>query len=298
MPAKNEILEELRSLSTVLPIASRETPYTGVPDGYFRDLPELILNRVRVPEQGLPSLPRGAGASLPFQVPDGYFEGLAGSILDRIKAGQGAKVYVGESAAAGRSEAAEELALLSPLLSGISRKTPYQAPEGYFDELSPILAGLREQPVYEVPEGYFEELAGQIVSRVQPTPVGVQHTLADVQHRPAKVVTMGRSRTWWKYSAAAVVAAFVLSLGWLRLHKAPSGAGTPDIASNLNKVSDQEIESYLDNHSVPLAETISNSTATLDIDDSDIKSLLGDVPDAELRQYLEDQAGAKDIVTN
>src|ERR1700754_1388544 len=171
MPAKNEISEELRSLSTVLPITSRENPYAGLPDGYFRDLPEQILNRVReLSDKGLPFIPvEETGRSLPFQVPEGYFEGLAGSILDRIKAGQGVKAFgtegfETEAVVAGRSEAAEELALLSPFLNGISRELPYQVPVGYFDELSPILAGLRERPVYEVPERYFEELAGQVLS--------------------------------------------------------------------------------------------------------------------------------------
>jgi hypothetical protein len=195
---------------------------------------------------------------------------------------------------------AEELARLSPLLSGIDRKTPYRLPEGYFNELAPILAGLQDKALYEVPEGYFDGLAGEIAARVkQPTSVVVESPA------PARVIPMGGGkRGWWKYSAAAVVAGLLLTIGWLRLHTSGHGGNvvTPDIANNLAKVSDQDIQTYLDsdndNINTPLAEVVTNSTATLDIDDNDVKSLLGDVPDGDLKQYMEEHGGAKDMATN
>jgi hypothetical protein len=287
MQAKNEILEELRSLSTVIDKISRQTPY-GLPEGYFNDFPDFMMRRLMGGPLSAAIGPSSPSPS-PFQVPEGYFEGFAGGVLARIKAGQGARAYLGEPTATGLSEAAEELSLLSPLLSGISRKSPYQVPEGYFDELSPILAGLRERDVYEVPEGYFEELAGQIVSRVKPA--------------PARVVTMRRPRTLWKYSAAAVVAGLVLTIGWLRLHNGSGRNGAPvDVAHSLYAVSDQEIQSYLDNHNniIPPAEQDSalNSTAALNVDENDVKNLLGDVPDGELKQYLEEHGATKDAATN
>jgi len=285
MQAKNEILEELRSLSTVIDKISRQTPY-GLPEGYFNDFPDFMMRRLMGGPLSAAIGPSGP-SSAPFQVPEGYFEGFAGGVLARIKAGQGARAYSGEPAATGLSEAAEELSLLSPLLSGISRKAPYQVPEGYFEELSPILTGLRERPVYTVPEGYFEELAGQIVSRVKPA--------------PARIVTMRRPGTWWRYSAAAVVVGLVLTLGWLRLHTSGRNGTPVDVAHSLYTVSDQEIQNYLDNHNnIPLAEpdSILNSTATLNVDENDVKNLLGDIPDGELKQYLEEHGGTKDVATN
>lgn len=289
MQAKNEISEELRSLSTVIDKISRQTPY-GLPEGYFNDFPDFMMRRLMGGPLSAAIGPSGSSPS-PFQVPEGYFEGFAGGVLARIKAGQGARAHLGEPTATGLSEAAEELSLLSPLLSGISRKSPYQVPEGYFDELSPVLVGLglRERAVYEVPEGYFEELAGQIVSRVKPA--------------PARVVTMRRPGTLWKYSAAAVVAGLVLTIGWLRLHNGSGKNGAPvDVAHSLYTVSDQEIQSYLDNHNniIPPAEQDSalNSTAALNVDENDVKNLLGDVPDGELKQYLEEHGATKDAATN
>jgi hypothetical protein len=78
--------------------------------------------------------------------------------------------------------------------------------------------------------------------------------------------------------------------------------GTVDLASSmsqgLHKVSDQEILNYLDDQNSILAEPVPNNTATLDMNDSDIKTLLGDVPDGELQQYMEEHGRANDIATN
>jgi hypothetical protein len=317
MQVKNEISEELRLLSTVMEAISRETPYKA-PAGYFIDFPGHLQQRIRAASgqndlgsgqsvlasnPGIPGSSQdilGSGA-IGYQVPEGYFEGLAGGILDRIKRSQAANDRsLSTGPLAGMpGEASEELALISPLLSGIGRKTPYQAPEGYFDTLAPILAGWQNIRAYEVPEGYFDELAGKIVARI-----GQQTAPAKVVAAPAKVVTMGsRNRGWWRYSAAAVVAGLALTIGWLRLHtaSAPSGpvvAKTVNIADGLVKLSDQDIQNYLDTDNLPLAEAVTNSTATLDIDDNDVKSLLGDVPDGELKQYMEEHGGAKDMATN
>jgi hypothetical protein len=128
-------------------------------------------------------------------------------------------------------------------------------------------------------------------------------------------------RSWWKYSAAAVVAGLIFTIGWLRLHT-PTNAHHPapvvaDVASNLVKISDQDLQNFLDdqndqggpddnsrddngesdNNSQSATESM-NSTATLDITDSDVKSLLGDVPDGELKSYMEEHGGANDIATN
>jgi len=302
MKVKNEISEELRSLSTVIDGISRDTPQGTpyvVPVGYFNDFPDLIMRHLRgarLPEKGEAS---------PFQVPEGYFEGLAAGIMDRIKKGQSEDIQGSNPQVAVAGGVAEELAQLSPLLSRIDRKTPYQAPEGYFSELAPILAGLQDKPLYEVPQGYFDGLAGEIAAKLkQPASTPMERSSPAMVERPApaKVITMGRNRVWWKYSAAAVVAALVLTIGWLRLQVPghTGNGGTVDIANSLIKVSDQDIQNYpdSDNINTPLAETVTNSTATLDMDDSDVKSLLGDVPDGELKQYMEEHGGAKDVATN
>jgi len=316
MNAKNEILEELRFLSAVVNDISRENPYR-VPAGYFDGFPALMLSLTgEVAGREGPFFATDKHNSLTFSVPEGYFEGFAQGLLDKIKAGQ-TKVPVLDDAGSndprssdpGSNDPRQELAQLSPVLNAISRQLPYQVPEGFFEELSPIMAPLaeiRENPVYSVPEGYFGSLAGKILSRVSPAQ-------EPARQAPAPVIPINRrslkslgQRSLWKYSAAAVVTGLIFTIGWLRLqtpgnrhHAKPV---TADVASNLNKISDQDLQSFLDDQndqglSTADAEPM-NSTATLDITDSDVKSLLGDVPDGELKSYMEEHGGANDIATN
>ncbi len=51
--------------------------------------------------------------------------------------------------------------------------------------------------------------------------------------------------------------------------------------------------------SMPFSRTPSNnSTATLDMNEGDVKSLLGDVSDSDLQQYMEEHGKADDLATN
>ncbi len=298
MQAKNEISEELRLLSAVVNDISRETPYR-VPAGYFDGFPALLLSLTgEAAEAEGPFFATGEDKPLAFSVPEGYFEGFAQGLLDKIKAGKATSTGLDQTGQVS-FEPRQELAQLSPLLNGINRALPYQAPEGYFEELSSIMAPLaeiREKPAYAVPEGYFEGLAGEILSKV----------------RGGKVISINRKTrqlSWWKYSAAAVVAGLIFTIGWLRLSTPANGhhpAIVADVASNLVKISDQDLQSFLDDQNDQgqaddngqIAAESMNSTATLDITDSDVKSLLGDVPDGELKSYMEEHGGANDIATN
>ena len=279
MRSNKEISEELRDLSSVVAGISQAMPYE-VPPGYFEDLPERVSARV---------LPR----STPFSVPTGYFEGFSSRLMERIKQEQGV----------GAAEVS------SSLLDSIGKKMPFQVPEGYFshlsekilsglpalaieeeEALSPLMSGLRGEQIYTVPEGYFETFPANVLSVV-------------AAPAPAKVVSFSKRRSWLRYAVAAVATGLIITGGWLRLHgpvKKTVNGGT-DIVQGLTGVSDQEIESYVDNHSSQIqeqAEDLTNSTASLDITDNDVKSFLGDVSDNELNAYLEEQGGPKDFPTN
>jgi hypothetical protein len=350
MEGKENILEELRSISAFVAGISRETPY-GLPEGYFEDLAGKVLLHIRtgVPprdqESGLlipdfisPELPirelLGSADPAPlYSVPTGYFEGFAEKLMDRIKAGQ----RMGEEADISRPplektaipfpkvtgqsspedpaiSPLEELAILSPLLSRIDKKMPFGIPEGYFSSLpevttqnakendysSPLLANLKNKSAYQAPEHYFDTLAERILEKAQQQ--NTEQEAAPVQQPvPAKVISFDRSRSqrrnWWKYTAAAVMTGLILTGGWLKLHTPPP-TGPVDITKSLSNVSDQEIQNYLDNQNLPLSDELANTTASLDISDNDIKSLLGDIPDGELKQYIDENGDTKDLATN
>jgi len=68
-------------------------------------------------------------------------------------------------------------------------------------------------------------------------------------------------------------------------------------------VSDQDIQSYLDNqdnHMAPIQQddAFGKSIASLEFSDNDIKNFLGDVSDNELTQYMDEHGGLKDYPTN
>jgi hypothetical protein len=283
MNVKNDILEELRSVSELVATISRETPYR-VADDYFTDLSNRVMIRIKTQHK-----------PLSFNVPEGYFEGFAEGLLAKIKAGIGS----GERAGArpgfepvksipeiAHETAEQELTALSPLLAQLRSMETYRMPEGYFEEVSPLLAVAKELNPYTVPEEYFRRLPVEIEKK-----------------RPAKakvVAFSGRRTRLWQYSAAAVVAGLILTIGWLRLHVPGSHGGkSPDLTAKIGNVSDQDLQSFLaDPDEEAQVDHPANNVAALDFNDGDISSLLGDIPDGELKQYMDEHGGAVDIATN
>lgn len=326
MDGKENILEELRPISGLVAEISRETPY-GLPDGYFEALPGKVLARIRTGGVMLPERP----APL-YSIPEGYFEGFAEKLMNRIKAGQTAS-----SAPASVQTASEELHILSPLLSSIGKKMPFQIPDAYFDSfpakmtsdlvekmtnpeqdpsleapgpdsLSPLLAGLRDKQVYQAPVGYFAGLPDMILEKLTQQTAD-KTPMTQRQASGAKLIPFGytaqtsRRRNWWKYSAAAAIAGLILTGGWLWTHTSVGPAASSiDISKTLPTVSDQDIENYLDTNNITNnvlpADEFANSTASLDFSDNDIKSFLGDVSDGELKQYIDEHGALKEPATN
>jgi len=301
MRPSNEILNELEQLSMVVAGISRQLPYEA-PEGYFPDFPGKMLALLEQDALAkAPSPDWGKGPAM--SVPDGYFEGFASRMMDKIRAQAGqpeARQEAKKTAAAGGDPDGEATGEFSPLLSRIGKNMPYQVPEGYFETSIPstVLMGLKDKTAYEVPVGYFETLAEIVIARIQP---------AEVVQAPGKLISMNSSRktAWWKYAAAAVVTGLLLTFGWQRwqTHSKDQPVAVVDVTRDLTKVSDQDIENYVDDHTsqiqqVQQEEDYANSTASLDISDTDVKSLLGDVPDGDLAQYMVEHGDLKDYPTN
>jgi len=133
MTPRNEILNELNNLESPLANISTENIYS-VPDGYFVNLAEQTLNRIKAfsttsakEELEMLSPLLSNGKQNPFFVPVGYFEGLTDKIMDVINAD------------ADNKTSTEELELISPLLNSIGKNLPYSLPAGYFENLSPAI---------------------------------------------------------------------------------------------------------------------------------------------------------------
>ncbi len=248
---------------------------------------ETILQELKDLESSL------AGITSPntFSVPEGYFEGLSRQVLSRIRAMEA-------------STAAEELGHLSPLLSQLPKTMPYTVPAGYFEGLestlvsaamygeqeakeeleniSSLLSGLKKEMPYSVPAGYFDTIS----------------TPAAASKPAAKVVSMGSSRKWFRYAAAAVVTGVIALLGFLYMSQDTTGNTTgtsmarfeKSMLKEIRKTSDTELTEFVkqfDEAGLSTEETAANDT------EKEIKELLKDIPESELKQFLDETADAE-----
>lgn len=87
-----------------------------------------ILNELK---HDAPTL-AGMDFQQPYKAPEGYFESLAGHIMLRIRL---------ESA----ESVEDELEIISPLLNSLNKNMPFSTPEGYFDALTPGIRVAKEE---------------------------------------------------------------------------------------------------------------------------------------------------------
>ena len=121
MNSRITISEELKALESRLSPEINGLPYQ-VPQGYFENLPDIILARIKMDRLNaaeeiseLSPLLAGLSRKMPFDVPAGYF---------------------GENAETLKSITSEEESMV---LSFISKDMPYQVPAGYFANFPEIM---------------------------------------------------------------------------------------------------------------------------------------------------------------
>lgn len=233
-----------------------------------------------------PMLAADNSTGRPFAVPAGYFEGFPDRMLVLARALASIPIEIVETAGA-----AEETAVLSPLLAGLSKKMPFDVPEGYFESATIPVPGLLDRleksNTYTVPEGYFDLFPELMLKRVQ------------THDKGAKVISIGRS--WMRYAAAAVVTAVIAVGGWMYLQRdqviTPAATGNDlslQLQRDLNQLSDDAI---LDFNEATTTEVPANSLASIDNDDlnaADIHFLLEDVSDKALQDFLNLEKPNKD----
>ena len=189
-----------------------------------------------------PSL--GVDFQLPYKVPAGYFEGLAERILLRIRL---------ENA----QSAQEELEIISPFLSGLTKEMPFSTPEGYFDTLTP---GIRVAPKEEL-------------------------------RKPARVVKMFQPQKTFRMAAAAVTVGIVGIAAWLFMREPSKDqyATKSDIEvqselkNKVGELTESELTSFIAGSTIL---TAYDSTSLEEINEDDVKLMLADIPDQELEKYL------------
>ena len=231
-----------------------------------------------------------------YKVPDGYFEGLPTQILNRIKALE-------------TTNAKEELELLSPLLSTISKQIPYSVPADFFqslsedilqtisehadyqtseeeiESLSPLLSSLKNKNPYTVPAAYFENLETGIVCKDSPK----ESFVTFGEKKEAKVVSITR-RKWYRLAVAAALIGIVAIGGLLFIKPGqvdPNKNPQAWIEKNVNKkVSKDKIDEFV---TLVNEEGILKSAEESDAaKEAEIKELMKDISEKEIQDFLND----------
>lgn len=245
-----------------------------------------ILNELKELNSSL----AGMAAENAYTVPAGYFESLLGELMNRIRAMEA-------------SNPKDELDFLAPVLNDISRQMPYSVPDDYFtglaesalagtkqnageelETISPFLAGLKKETPYSIPAGYFDRL---------------RLPAKEESQRPSVKVVSITNRHWFRYAAAAMVIG-VMAIAGITIYQNKSGnkRSLVKLENKINKEiknsSDQELNDFLQYTDAGLDGTEKASANT----DIESKELLKDIPDAELKQFIEETSDADQVPDN
>jgi len=124
-------------------------------------------------------------------------------------------------------------------------------------ELARLLGNTKKEAPYKVPEGYFETFKMPV--------------------KQAPVRSLG-SRIF-KYAAAAAISGIIALTVWYSSKPAPVEKKIT-LANNMDSISDDEIEKYIDGDISIL------SYDPADIKNEDLTLMLAEIPDNELETYL------------
>ncbi|MHB1921418.1 MAG: hypothetical protein ACYCOO_04205 [Chitinophagaceae bacterium] len=284
------IREELKAISIEFPFPQPVTNHS-VPDGYFVNLSERILEKIKKSDpscgdlEGISFLSSNVPRTSPQQTPTDYFEGLADQILAQIDS---------------LHSLPKEEEEISSLLSGMSRTSPHYVPENYFDTfpkllgirlgeyksleagleiqgLSPLLASLDKNHQMEVPENYFEGFARQISASLQ-------------KENPAPVVHLHPKPWRRRWLAAAMTIGWIaLTVGGFYYYQEQKS-----FQHQLAQVSNQEIENYLQYH----VDVFDRDLIYNNVNPTHLQSIQTKPSKQEIQQYLKENTNWDDESTN
>jgi hypothetical protein len=237
-------------------------------------------NHIQIELAELNSYLAGTGREQVYTVPAGYFEDLAGLVLKRIKALE-------------TDNASDEIATLSPALKALKGMNPYAVPAGYFEslessslsedhlsskeeirQLSPLLNSIDRNGPYTVPAGYFENNKPQT---------------------KGKVISMFQAR-WFRMAVAAMIAGvFVLTGFYIFNGRITDKAPMAKFSRDVKKMDDAQKDNLIDFIDAGLTgkEQAKNNA---DIKTNEIRDLLHDIPESELKDFQEQTEDINDVL--
>ncbi|MBK0381874.1 hypothetical protein I5M32_02790 [Pedobacter sp. SD-b] len=190
----------------------------------------------------------------------------------------------------------------APLLAAIDQTNPFKVPENYFDDLSNKIIGeikisaLSKINTFITPHNYFDDLSNQIINQINLEKIKNNSTdfaVPDGYFEDAKLKILNAVKpqkksfskvirfSFIRYAAAACILLMTSAGIYLNIHQ------TKNLSYQLSQVPDEEIESYLkqhtDNADVPLIienlpEKPSFSSDKSNLTDEEILELINNTP--------------------
>lgn len=330
MEHSREILDELKSISELIALLPRDTPYKA-PPGYFDTLSETIAAGIdKTGETFLLIKPK---LFTPYIIPEHYFNELPFAILTKIKSEE---CYD------------NELEMLSPALLQVKQVSTYKSPPGYFEQfaatmlerielesaseidelsiLSPLLVQMKRTVPFTLPPRYFDEFPSDITAGLHAVdyvnqelesypPVTNDIKIANVYQVPAgyfdnlgngllnnvknrkktSVITIDFNKKVLRFAVAALITG-IMSVGTWIFYNNHTTTKIGNELGDIQKLSSDEMIHYLE--STPVISVENFGTASVTMKEEDVNDLFSDVPDMELQQYLEQNAASRDLIIN
>lgn len=238
---RNEILE----ISALVAGIGNINPYT-LPSNYFPDLADSILQQVNSEDDKTFLTDYRETGRKVYDVPADYFSSLPDAILSRLTQDKGAKEELSEISPL-LSEVPNSVPytippnyfgeLVDDVISGA------QAIDFVNQKLeieSSFVHRMPRKNVYSVPPGYFLKLPYTILQKVN-----ARRSSAPIFRIYKKAIG---------FAAAAAFAGVISLAGWLHFHNTGVSGSSPEIAG-LDKIGSEEISNYLESAPVSPTET-------------------------------------------
>jgi hypothetical protein len=253
-----EIEKELDAISPAVANLSLRMPF-HIPEGYFELFPARIVQLISsgiLPEKEMEtntSFSTKPEIISPFAVPEGYFEELSGNILAKIRGND--------------SESRDaEIQRISPLLSQIDRKVPFNVPVNYFENLD------------------------------------IKSIVVPAQKETGRIVSLSFRKRWINYAAAAVITAvlagtvyfYSMVTGNVDQMTAPPVAQINSTEKDSLGVSPEALSSFLAQTDGIMADEMMEmemiagqaDLAILTINENTITEILQNLPDQAIQEYM------------
>ncbi len=256
MTRDRNILDELFEISPQVANISNRVCYEA-PEGYFDNLPSLLLQRVMQEKfsettveelEMLSPLLNNISKKMPYELGENYFSDLSSNVVDGVKA----------------------IDIVNDEL----------------ENLLPELDALKNRQVFTAPADYFDNLPQIILEKAKESVVKSGHT---------KVVKGNFKRNVVKYFAvAAAITGLIFLTSKMFFSNNPADVNTAsitDIENEVKMLSDSELKSFVEKNTLAGSLAMYNDSSMLR--GEDVQLMLADVSDKELQQYLLEQTGTK-----